>query len=149
MSVEQIIANKGLIKGFLTPLYYEEHTGRAALFPDGFAKVQQGYACPRCLAEFAMCLVKCPLCSLVFDSAADLEDSPQDWVDNLKEHARIQKEAEAEEFDGKGNLLGPDGRPVQSLQAASPDDFIGRVKADKDIDQVPLSKLLPSKKGRK
>lgn len=146
MSVETILANRSLIKGFLTPLFYEEHSDRAALGPVDFDKVRQGYACPRCLAEFSVCLVKCPLCALEFNSAADFEDPPDDWVDNLKEHKRIQDEAQEERFDSRGNLLGPDGKPMTTSQAASIDDFLARVKADKDIDQPNLSQLKPRKR---
>lgn len=145
MSVESIVANKGLIKGFLSPLFYEEGTGRSGLGPVDFGKVRDGYACAQCLCEYTTYLVTCPVCGWQRDLARDLEAPPEIWVDNLREHDRIQREAQAERFDRHGNLVAgrAEGAP------ATFEDLMRRVNADPNIDQVPMSKLRPSRKGRK
>ena len=87
MSVEQIQANRGLIKGFLVPIFYDE-LGRpdqpTALSHDDFCKVRDGYACSRCLAEYTTYLVKCPVCQWERDVARDLVAPDPLHVDALR-----------------------------------------------------------------
>lgn len=145
VSVESIVANKGLIKGFLSPIFYEEMSGRSGLGPVDFAKVRDGYACAQCLCEYTTYLVRCPVCGWERDLARDLEAPPELWVDNLREHDRIQREAEAERFDRHGNQV---AGPAQAAPASF-EELMRRVNADPDIDKVPIKKLGPSKWGRK
>jgi hypothetical protein len=129
MSIESVIANKGLIKGFLIPIFYEEHSSKSALGPDDFRKVVEGYACAKCLCEYTMYLVRCPACGHQRDLADDLE-APDDLH---VEHLRERRDTEG----------------VDSGKPRTFDDLMADVNANKDIDHVPLSKLMPTKKKRK
>lgn len=129
MSVESVIANAGLTKGFLIPIFYDEFTMKSALRPDDFAKVRDGYACARCLAEYVTYLPTCPVCSHQRDLAADLEAPDELHVDHLKER-----------------------RDTEGIDSGKPrtfDDLMRDVNASADIDHIPLSKLMPTRKNRK
>lgn len=129
MSVESLIANKGLIKGFLIPLFYEEHSMKSALLPDDFRKVRDGYACAKCLCEYTTYLITCPACAHQRDLAADLEAPDELHVDHLKERR--------------------DTEGIDSGKARTFDDMMRDVNANTDIDHIPMSKLMPTKKKRK
>lgn len=129
MSVEAVIANASLTKGFLIPIFYDEHTMKSALGPDDFMKVRDGYACAKCLAEYVTYLPTCPVCGHQRDLAADLEAPDDLHVDHLRERRDTE---------------GMDTGKVKTF-----DDFMEGVNASADIDHIPLSKLMPSKRKRK
>lgn len=120
-SASEIIANKGLVKGFLKPVFYDEYSSSSALTTGDFEKVRDGYACARCLAEFVMYLVKCPVCGHERDLAADLEAPNREHVAYLEEKR---------DTDGMDT-----GVP------AGFDEFMRSVEQNPDIDHIPLSKL--------
>ncbi len=125
------IADMNTIAGFLIPVYAEDPLpGREvtyALTPTDMEKVRQGYACPRCLADFgAFYRVKCPVCQHVRDVNADFAEAPQMWVDHQRE------------------LHGP----AVATRRPSIDDAIRRVMEDPDVDHATTKQLLPSKWGR-
>jgi hypothetical protein len=126
MSVETVIANAGLVKGFLRPIFFDEHSSKSALGPEEFAKVRDGYACARCLAEYVTYLPTCPVCGHQRDLAADLE-APDDLHVN---HLRERQDTEG----------------VDTGKARTFDDFMKGVNSDRDIDHVPLSKLKPRRR---
>lgn len=127
MSVESLLANRGLIKGFLIPIFYDEHGRGSALQHDDFCKVRDGYACAYCLCEYTMYLVRCPVCGHERDVAADLEAPHQDHVDHL-----IERQS-----------------GMDSIVPRGFDEFMRSVERDDSIEQIPVKKLLPSKRGRK
>jgi len=129
MSVESIIANKGLIKGFLTPIFFDELRNDAMLSPDDFGKVRDGYACAICLVEYVMFLPKCPVCGHQRDLAMDLRQAPKPWMDHLRER-----------HDTEG---------VDTGRPRTFDDFMAEINKDKDVDHTTLSKLRPSRWGKK
>ena len=134
-NIDQIKANVSLVRGFLTPIFYDE-LGRegevTALSHTDFCKVRDGYACSRCLAEYTTYLVRCPVCGHERDIAADLKAPDPLHVAHLRE---------------REDTVGQDlGGMVRSF-----DEFMKQIEANKDIDHVPLEKLGPRKwgKGRK
>jgi hypothetical protein len=126
VSVESVLANASLVKGFLVPIFYDEHTSRSALGPTDFAKVRDGYACARCLAEYTTYLVRCPVCSHERDLAADLEAPDPLQVDHLREREHTQ---------------GMDSPAPRGF-----DEFMADVNADPDIDHTTLKKLGPRRR---
>lgn len=70
--------------GWMEPVYWgHQQDGRplAALSPEQFEKVRQGYACPRCWQEFQMVFVKCPVCQLDLSPNLDpqVAEFPDEW----------------------------------------------------------------------
>lgn len=69
--------------GFLVPIYWEygpDGNPRYGLGPEDFRKVQQGYACPACLADFGgLYRVRCPVCTLERDVERDFFEEPNYW----------------------------------------------------------------------
>jgi hypothetical protein len=129
MSIDSILENKSLIKGFLTPIFQDELRGDAMLSPDDFGKVRDGYACAACLCEYVMFLVTCPVCGHARDLAMDLRDAPKPWMDHLHERETTE-----------GQDLG---------KARTFDDFMADVNKNPDIDHTSISKIMPSKRFRK
>lgn len=129
MSVESVIANAGLVRGFLKPIFFDENSMKSALGPDDFAKVRDGYACAKCLAEYVTYLPTCPVCAHQRDLAADLEAPDDLHVDHLRERR--------------------DTEGIDSGKARTFDDLMRDVNANSDIDHIPLSKLMPTRKKRK
>lgn len=128
MSVDTVIANRNLVKGFLCPIFYNENGTGSALTDDDFQKVKEGYACALCLAEYVMYLARCPVCGHERDLAKDLADP-----DPLHGQHLIERQ-ETEGLDVGGGAQGFD-------------DFMLQVNANRDIDHTTLSKLKP--RGRK
>lgn len=133
-SVEQIQQNASLVRGFLKPIFYDEH-GRqdepTALSHTDFCKVRDGYACSRCLAEYTTYLVRCPVCGWERDISRDLQAPDPVHVEHLRERTETE---------------GLDVGVPRSF-----DEFMREIEKSKDIDHVDLGKLGPSKwgKGRK
>lgn len=121
MSAESVIANKGLIKGFLTPIFYDEYGRFSALGPADFQKVRDGYACSKCLAEYTTYLVRCPVCKHERDVMADLEDPRAEHVNHLQDRAAT----EGQEVGVPRNF----------------DEFMAGLRENKDVDHTTLSKL--------
>ena len=126
-SEQEIIANKGLIKGFLQPIFYDEYGRFSALSPQGFEKVRDGYACAKCLCEYTTYLVKCPVCGHERDLAADLEDARADHVAHLREEQRTE---------------GMDTGAPRGFE-----EFMAEVNASKEIEHTTLSKLKKRRRG--
>lgn len=125
-----MIQNRGLIKGFLCPIFYEEHGNQSALSDTDFRKVKDGYACALCLAEYVMYLAKCPVCGHVRDIAKDLAAPDPLHGD----HLRARQDTEGQDVGGGAQNF---------------DDFMLEVNANRDIDHAKLSALMPSKRRRK
>lgn len=71
--------------GWMEPVFYghqEDGQPIAALSPEQFEKVRQGYGCPRCWQEFTVILTKCPVCQLDLTHNLDPQvvDYPEEWV---------------------------------------------------------------------
>jgi hypothetical protein len=112
------------VRGFLIPMFQGEQPNGEPLHGltrGDYEKVRQGYACARCLAEFVVYTITCPLCGLRRDVAADIEEAPQLWLDHIAER----------------NL----DVPVEKQHASSPDEAIEMIAKSKDVEQIPLSKL--------
>jgi len=108
------------VVGWMQPIYWQEDpvTKRRlnGLGPKDFARVMAGYGCPECLAIFNTYLPVCPACQFRRDIQADVQNTPQHWLDHMD--------------DLKGEAQ---GTPV------SIDDFLREVAADKDIEQIKLA----------
>lgn len=126
MSVEQILQNKSMVKGFLVPLFYDEHGRGSALTTHDFAKVRDGYACAKCLAEYVTYLATCPVCGHQRDLAADLQ-AP----DPLHGAHLLERQTTEGMDTGTPNNF---------------DDFMRGVNANPDIDHTTLSKLKPRRR---
>lgn len=125
VSVETIQGSRSLIKGFLKPIFYEEHTGRSGLGPADFEKVRAGYACARCLCEFTTYLPRCPVCGLERDLARDIEEAPPLWNDHLKERA---------------------APPQEPFVPRDFDAFMRDVEKDPDVDHAHIRSLMPRRR---
>jgi hypothetical protein len=126
MSIESVVANASLVKGFLIPIFYDEHSSKSALGREDFLKVRDGYACAKCLAEYVTYLPTCPVCGHQRDIAEDLEAPDDLHVDHLRER---------EATEG-----------IDSGRARTFDDFMADVKKNADIDHIPLSKMKPRRR---
>ena len=127
MSIESVLASQSLIKGFLVPVFYDEHGRGSALDTEGFEKVRQGYACAYCLCEYTMYLVRCPVCQRERDITRDLEAPHQDHVDHLRERQGGMDTAVPQGFE----------------------EFMRSVNADENIEKIDVKKLLPKRGWRK
>lgn len=127
MSVETVIANKNMVKGFLVPIFYEENGAGAALTDDDFNKVKDGYACALCLAEYVTYLVTCPVCSHKRDLAKDLQDPDPLHGD----HLRVRQDTEGMDVGGGAKGF---------------DEFMLEVNANRDIDHTSIKKLMPRRR---
>jgi predicted ATP-dependent serine protease len=118
------------VKGWLVPIFMQTDpaTGRRlnGLGPQDFNKVREGFACAECLAEFSHYTLKCPVCGWTRDLEADLSEAPQLWQDHLNEREN----------------------PVDKPRPMNPLVAIENIKKDKDVEQIPVSKLTKSKWGR-
>lgn len=133
MSIESVLANRSLVKGFLVPIFYDEHSSQSALGPEDFQKVVGGYACAKCLAEYTTYLVRCPICQHQRDLAADLEAPDDLHVDHLRERETTE-----------GQNLGGDPRTGKPRTF---DDLMADISKNSDIDHVALSKLKPRRRA--
>lgn len=120
-SASEIIASKGLIRGFLRPIFYDEHSASSALTTEDFEKVRAGYACAACLAEFVMYLARCPVCGHERDVEQDLQAPDPLHVSHLR-----------------------DREATEGMDVGAPrgfDEFMADVEANPDVDQIRLSQL--------
>ena len=93
-----------------------------ALSKEDFEKVRQGYGCPECLEDYnGVYLPQCPLCKHVRRDG-EVVQAPEDW----EAHVRDLESGYA---------------PPVATNPFSPDEFISRVRRDRNIEQVPLSRL--------
>lgn len=80
--------------GWLEPVFYGpgENGPVGAFSPEDYAKIQAGYACPRCWQEFAMILPKCPVCGADLRHNLDphIVEYPEDWVPGDREKKPLQ-----------------------------------------------------------
>lgn len=79
------------IRGFLVPVYSDDEIPgretRHALTPWDLRKVAEGYACPRCLADFGSYRVKCPVCGHLRDIEQDIVRA-FDWEQELRDRQK-------------------------------------------------------------
>lgn len=123
-TMQEILDNRSLIKGFLKPIFTDELRNEHTLMDEDFRKVRDGYACGLCLCEYVTYLPRCPVCGHERDIVKDLIPPKQHELDYLRERA-------------SGESAVPRGF----------DEFARAVANDKDIEQIPdLRKLLPRKK---
>lgn len=66
----------------LKPIYAQEdlRTGRMlwGLGPEDYRKVQQGYACPKCLEDYnGVYMISCPVCGHTRDVSQDFLETPE------------------------------------------------------------------------
>lgn len=115
------------VKGFLRAELVDEATGMAGLRPAEFEKVRTGHACARCLAEFFHYTVRCPVCGLERDIAADIREAPKPWLERDRELAK----------------------PTHKTRVATAEDALRRAATSPDVERIPVRKLRPSKWGRK
>lgn len=75
------------IQGFLVPVYSDDEIpgreARHALTPHDLQKVAEGYACPRCLADFGQYRPVCPVCGHERDIHEDIVRA-YDWEQELQ-----------------------------------------------------------------
>jgi len=127
MSIDSVIANKNLVRGFLKPIFYEEDGSLSAISNEDFAKVRDGYACGHCLAEYVMYLAKCPVCGHQRDIATDLKPTPELWTEHLLERQN-----------------------TEGMESPAPrgfEEFMSGVNANPDIDKTTLKKLKPRRRA--
>lgn len=120
------MTNSDLVKnhvvGFLIPIFMEDRPDGErlnGLAPSDFEKVRHGYACARCLAEFDMYMLTCPVCGLQRDLAADIQEAPQLWLDHLHEHnsdVPAEKPAVINPFADGGKLPDMDTIPANKMK---------------------------------
>lgn len=128
------LGNKALITGFMVPIYdkTDPATGKVlhGLGPADFRKVEAGYACPACLAEFATYLVTCPACGYQRDVIRDFEKAPALWQQSI---------------DERENDRTPYFKPARNPF----DEMMGVLQHDTDVDHVALSDLARKSKARR
>lgn len=131
MTLTREDAIKRQVKGFIEPVFtrqLENGTRLNGLTAGGIAMIRAGYACGECLAMFDRYTVKCPVCGLTRDVAADLIDPPQLWLDHLSD--RYNDDAPAT----------PPIVPHKAIEAA--------LSGDQMEETIPVHKLVPSKKKK-
>jgi hypothetical protein len=118
---------QSVVKGFLIPCYTDERTGTHTFDdPEAFEKVRQGYACASCLAEFHHYMPVCPLCGNERDVAQDLRETPKMWQEHYDEA----------------------NSPGERTETVPMHETIQQLLASKEVEQIPLKGLRPSKRGR-
>ena len=93
---------------------------------EAFKRVQAGYACGQCLAKFAMYMAKCPLCGVERDVAADVKATPGLWQSHWDDH----------------------NYGSEATVPRTEHEFLHDLHNDPNVEQIKLSKLMPSKHGR-
>lgn len=131
------------IKGFLTPAMVDILPGGRMLNafsdPADVDRIEKGYACGNCCASFHTFQLNCPLCNLPTHVTKQREETPAMWQQHVDQrHADIPTLGTGK----REPVAAPVARP------RTPDEFLRDIAKDKDIDQVPLSKLRPSRHGR-
>jgi len=117
-----------VVKGFLVAEYSDHETGRHTFAnPADFEKVRLGYACAFCLAEFTCYLAVCPVCGNARDVSRDMAETPADLQSYYDE------------------ATGPGERTV----ARPMHETIAELVRDSDVEHIELSKLRPSRRGRR
>ena len=123
-----------LIDGFLIPIFQREDpaTGRMlnGLSRDDYQRVVAGYACPDCLARYKTYMATCPVCGWQRNINQDIQDAPGYWTQHLQDRA-----------DPDYGLRLP---TQDAIEQALKD-----IHADKDVEQIPLSKLMPRRRAKK
>ncbi len=128
------IASMRIVEGFADPLFTEElSTNRNGPVRNGISdpklldRIAAGYACAQCLALFTMYVVRCPVCGLERNVAADIEaKAPALWQAHLDERE-------------KG---------YEKTVPGTIDDIGERIKAG-EMEDIPLSKLHYNPQRRK
>lgn len=131
------------IRGFLTPAMVDILPGGRMLnaFTDraDVDRIEKGYACGNCCASFHTFQLNCPLCKLPTHVTKQREEVPAMWQQHVDQrHADIPTLG-----------LGKREKVAEAPpRARTPTEFLADLAKDKDVDQIPLSKLKPSKHGR-
>jgi hypothetical protein len=120
-----------LFKGFIVPVFEDTDptTGQKlhGLSVEDFEKVAQGYGCPACLAEYTTYLVRCPVCGYERDVGVDIQRAPEHWQQHLEDRAS--------------------GYQAPIPNAFDIDEHLARVGQDPNVEQIPLKKLKPTRRG--
>lgn len=122
--------------GFIRPIYEQRDPKTGALILAGLSyedweRVRSGYACGACLIKFRTYLARCPACGHERDLAADISELvPRDW----KEHLELSQQVEK-------------GEVVPEWRLPSMDRLLDEIAKDKDVEQIPLKKLKPRRRG--
>ena len=70
-------------KGFMKPVYWqygEDGRPQYGLGPDDYFKIENGYGCPSCLADFGgVYRIVCPVCHAERNVEADFFNEPDYW----------------------------------------------------------------------
>lgn len=123
---------RSVVVGFLTPAYvqHDVHGRMLNAFSslEDIKKIKEGYACGNCCSVFNSFQLTCPVCHLAMNVSGQMQDTPADWQ---------------QFYDGHVN----GGLEHGSDQIRTPEEFLGAVARDSDIDQIPLKKLKPSRHG--
>lgn len=119
MSTPDLEAVRPILKGFLVPVYSDLVNHVASFTPADFAKIEAGYACAACHAEFTMYISRCPLCGEQRDIATDFAETPALWKQDWDE------------------AMGPGEATV----ARSPDEAIRAIMEDPNVEKIQLDKL--------
>ena len=131
------------VRGFLTPAMTGLDPGGRTLNafsnPSDVHMIEQGYACGECCAIFTGFRLDCPLCGLPTHVTRQRQETPEMWQQHVDQrHAPVKTLGVKTEID-----------LPRSVVPRSVDQFMREIAADKDMDHIPLSKLKPSKWGRK
>jgi len=106
------------VKGFIEPIFVGVAPDGKTLNgvgPEDWRMIQEGYACPECLAIFDTYTITCPVCKHQRDVLADIPP-PELWLDHLKERANPTEHGQPQTFD-------------QAMRGLH------------DVESIPLSKL--------
>ncbi len=99
--------------------------------PDDIARIAAGYGCGNCCAKFSMYMAVCPVCHTSRDVNLDMKGAPEDWQQYWDQHNY-----------GTGDGMG--GATVTNTI----DDALKAISENPNVEQIPVSKMLPPKWGR-
>jgi hypothetical protein len=94
--------------------------------PEDIARIAAGYACGNCCAIFSMYTPTCPVCHTTRDVNLDIKGSPADWQAYWDQHNY-----------GSG-----------TTETNTIDDALKAISENPNVEQIPVSKMLPPKWGR-
>ncbi len=112
--------NAAGFRGFLIPYAHDPYTNTYTFDnPHDFEKVRLGYACAKCLADYAMYTPVCAFCGNKRDVNTDLAQTPE----------IIQSDYDEASVGGEKTV------------ARSPDEALRAIMGDPNIEHIPLSGL--------
>ncbi len=122
-------AIKSQVTGFYKYEMLDETSGLAGISHFDMERIRMGYACANglCRATFAHYTFQCPVCGHERDLEEDIAATPAPWQEHVDERAR----------------------PTHRTRSASSEDALAHLAISPDVERIPLSKLKPSRWGRK